>query len=86
MQKVLLSTEEMERKDGGRLDGRTSEISGATPSDGIIGLEVLKTGDFKVKYKLWGKSNAPNKKHKASGFVGFTADYLGPNRHPPKHN
>lgn len=83
VQKVLLS-EEIEREDHG-LNGRTSEISGATHSDGILDLEVLKGADFKVKCKLWGKSDAP-KKHKASGFVAFTADYQGPKRHLPKHN
>ncbi|KAG6656879.1 hypothetical protein CIPAW_04G051300 [Carya illinoinensis] len=45
VQKVLLS-EEIEREDHG-LNGRTSEISGATHSDGILDLEVLKGADFK---------------------------------------
>lgn len=70
VQKVL--RKEIERQDA--LNGKAaSEISGATHSDGILDLEVLK-GSFKVKCKL------------GHNLVAFTADYHGPKRHPSKHN
>ncbi|KAB1211408.1 hypothetical protein CJ030_MR6G021402 [Morella rubra] len=70
VQKVL--RKEIERQD--TLNGKAaSEISGATHSDGILDLEVLK-GSFKVKCKL------------GHNLVAFTADYHGPKRHPSKHN
>lgn len=86
-QKVLSKETEVED----RLNGSsgTSEISGATHSEGIVlvGLGV-KGGCFKVKCKLAGNNDhiTPKKHMKVSGPVGFTADYQGPKRHPPKHN
>jgi hypothetical protein len=74
------------RKEIEREDGLNAEISGAIHSDGI--LDEVK-GDFRVKCKEGdnsGGSSSTPKKYKENGFVAFTADYHGPERHTPKHN
>lgn len=62
------------RKKIEREEGLNAKISGAIHSDGI--LDEVK-GGFRVKCKEGDKEN---------GFVAFTADYHGPERHTPKHN
>ena len=83
VQKVL-------RKEIEREEGLNAKISGAIHSGGI--LDEVK-GDFRVKCKEGdnsssssSSSSSTSKKYKENGFVAFTADYHGPERHTPKHN